>query len=162
MSWLQLKGVTRRFGKAEVLCGIDLSLGADEMLVVLGPTGCGKTITLRAHFIGSPSMNFITGEIREDCFVAPGLVWPLAERVRSGSATLGVRPEFVRPDAKGRLRAEVVRDEYQGACRYIHLQAECGRLVMQVADRDREAVGASLGLDFARVLLFDPASGKRL
>ena len=36
MSWLQLKGVTRRFGKAEVLSGIDLSLGADEMLVVLG------------------------------------------------------------------------------------------------------------------------------
>ena len=63
---------------------------------------------------------------------------------------------------KGRLRAEVVRDEYQGSCRYIHLQAECGRLVMRVADREREAVGAALGLDFARVLLFDPASGKRL
>ena len=107
-------------------------------------------------------MNFITGEIREDCFVAPGLVWPLAERLRSGPATLGVRPEFVRPDAKGRLRAEVVRDEYQGACRYIHLQAECGRLVMRVADQERMTVGASLGLDFVRVLLFDPTSGKRL
>ena len=45
--WLQLKGVTRRFGKAEVLSGIDLSLGADEMLVVLGPTGAGKTTLLR-------------------------------------------------------------------------------------------------------------------
>ena len=56
----------------------------------------------------------------------------------------------------------MVRDEYQGACRYIHLQAECGRLVMQVADRDRAAVGTALGLDFARVLLFDPTSGKRL
>ena len=47
MSWLQLKGVTRRFGKAEVLSGIDLSLGDDEMLVVLGPTGAGKTTLLR-------------------------------------------------------------------------------------------------------------------
>ena len=47
MSWLQLKGVTRRFGKVEVLSSIDLSLGADEMLVVLGPSGCGKTTTLR-------------------------------------------------------------------------------------------------------------------
>ena len=115
-----------------------------------------------AHFIGSPSMNFITGEVREDCFVAPGLVWTLAEQVRPGPATLGVRPEFVRPAAKARLRAEVVRDEYQGACRYIHLQAECGRLVMRVADRERVAVGAALGLDFARALLFDPTSGKRL
>ena len=107
-------------------------------------------------------MNFITGEIREDCFVAPGLVWPLAEPVRPGTATLGVRPEFVRATAKGRLRAEVVRDEYQGACRYIHLQAECGRVVMRVADRERVAVGTAVGLDFARVLLFDPTSGKRL
>ena len=50
---------------------------------------------------------------------------------------MGVRPEFVRLNAdEGRLRAEVVRDEYQGACRYIHLQAECGRLVMRVADRE--------------------------
>ena len=47
VSWLQLKGVTRCFGKAEVLSGIDLSLGADEMLVVLGPTGAGKTTLLR-------------------------------------------------------------------------------------------------------------------
>ena len=115
-----------------------------------------------AHFIGSPSMNFISGEVREDCFVALGLVWPLAERVRPGPATLGVRPEFVRPADEARLRAEVVRDEYQGACRHIHLQAECGRLVMRVADREWVAVGAALGLDFAQALLFDPTSGKRL
>ena len=37
----------RCFGQAEVLSGIDLSLGADEMLVVLGPTGAGKTTLLR-------------------------------------------------------------------------------------------------------------------
>ncbi len=115
-----------------------------------------------AHFIGSPSMNLITGEIREDCFVAPGLVWPLAERLRSGPATLGVRPEFVQPAATGRLRAEVVRDEYQGACRYIHLRAECGRLVMRVAEPAGVAVGTALALDFTRVLLFDPTTGQRL
>lgn len=47
MAWLQLRGVRRCFGQAEVLAGIDLSLGADEMLVVLGPTGAGKTTLLR-------------------------------------------------------------------------------------------------------------------
>ena len=47
MAWLQLRGVRRCFGRAEVLSGIDLSLGADEMLVVLGPTGAGKTTLLR-------------------------------------------------------------------------------------------------------------------
>lgn len=115
-----------------------------------------------ARFIGSPSMNFIAGEVRAGCFVTRGLNWSLAEPVRSGPATLGVRPEFVRPAAKARLRAEVVRDEYQGACRYIHLQAECGRLVMRVPARQRMDVGAALGLDLDRALLFDPTNGKRL
>ena len=115
-----------------------------------------------ARFIGSPSMNFIAGEVRGDCFAARGLVWPLVEPVRPGPATLGVRPEFVRPAANAGLRAEVVRDEYQGACRYIHLRAECGRLVMRVPARQRLAVGTSLGLDLDRVLLFDPTSGERL
>ena len=47
-------------------------------------------------------------------------------------------------------------------CLRQRMQAECGRLVMRVADRDQETMGASLGLDFVRVLLFDPTSGKRL
>ena len=45
--WLKLEGVVRRFGSLEALAGIDLELGADEMLVVLGPTGAGKTTLLR-------------------------------------------------------------------------------------------------------------------
>ena len=45
--WLKLEGVVRRFGSLEALAGIDLDLGADEMLVVLGPTGAGKTTLLR-------------------------------------------------------------------------------------------------------------------
>ncbi|MCE9594332.1 MAG: ABC transporter ATP-binding protein [Planctomycetes bacterium] len=44
---LELRGVVKRFGATTALDGVDLVLGADEILVVLGPTGAGKTTLLR-------------------------------------------------------------------------------------------------------------------
>ena len=45
---LELQSLGKRFGRLEALRGIDLEVGADELLVVLGPTGAGKTTLLRA------------------------------------------------------------------------------------------------------------------
>ena len=44
---LELRGVTKRFGKVVALHGIDLQVEQGEMISLLGPSGCGKTTTLR-------------------------------------------------------------------------------------------------------------------
>jgi branched-chain amino acid transport system ATP-binding protein len=45
---LEIKGLATGYGKIGVLHGIDLTVGAGEMVALLGPNGAGKTTLLRA------------------------------------------------------------------------------------------------------------------
>ena len=47
MSRVALKQVTKRYGDAVAVRGIDLDIREGEFLTLLGPSGCGKTTTLR-------------------------------------------------------------------------------------------------------------------
>ena len=47
MAGLKLDGVVKRFGKTEVLHGIDLEVKDGEFVVFVGPSGCGKSTLLR-------------------------------------------------------------------------------------------------------------------
>lgn len=40
---LELKGVTKRFGKSEIIRGIDLTVKQGERIAVIGPNGAGKS-----------------------------------------------------------------------------------------------------------------------
>ncbi len=44
---LVARGLVKRFGAHAALDGVDLELGSDELVVVLGPTGAGKTTLVR-------------------------------------------------------------------------------------------------------------------
>ncbi len=47
MAPLQLQTVTKSFGAAQVLIGIDLAIHDKEFVVFVGPSGCGKSTLLR-------------------------------------------------------------------------------------------------------------------
>lgn len=60
---IEIRGVRKSFGTVEILRGIDLTIGAGEILALIGRSGCGKTTLLRC-------INFLedydAGEIKLD------------------------------------------------------------------------------------------------
>lgn len=48
---IELVGVEKRFGNAQVLHGIDLEVPPGKVTVLLGPSGAGKTVTI-SHIVG--------------------------------------------------------------------------------------------------------------
>jgi branched-chain amino acid transport system ATP-binding protein len=63
MTLLAVRGLTRRFGGLTALDGVDISLGAGEILGVIGPNGAGKTTLF--SLIGG-SLRPTSGEILLD------------------------------------------------------------------------------------------------
>ena len=45
---LEARAITARYGPVQVLHGLDFSIGAGEIVVILGANGSGKTTTMRA------------------------------------------------------------------------------------------------------------------
>ena len=61
MALLEVKNIKKKFGKVEVLKGIDLSLEKGQVLSIIGSSGSGKTTLLRClNFLETPDMGTIS------------------------------------------------------------------------------------------------------
>ena len=91
---INLAGLRRDYGEQVALDGVDLSLGAGETLVVLGPNGSGKTTLLR---ILATLLRPSGGEVRVLGARLPGEAWKARGRI----GFLGHEPLLYR-DLSGR------------------------------------------------------------
>ncbi len=62
MGAVRLSGVRKLYGSMEVIKGIDLTVGAGELVVFVGPSGCGKSTLLRM-IAGLEDVDYGTVEI---------------------------------------------------------------------------------------------------
>lgn len=77
---LTIEGVTRVYGEATALDGIDLDLAPGEIVCLLGPSGCGKTTLLR---------------------IVSGIERPTAGRVLINEQEVAGPRRFVPPEKRG-------------------------------------------------------------
>jgi multiple sugar transport system ATP-binding protein len=123
-----------------------------------------------ANFVGSPGMNFMQGEVAAEggssAFHPRGAhaSIPLGRAIRPGRTTLGVRCEYVRVDGAGPIEGRVTLDEYLGSVRSVHVDTECGRVVMRAGADRKHPVGEKvrLGFDPAHIRVFDAETGVSL
>ncbi len=69
MALLEVKNVYKKFGKTEVLKGIDFSLNKGEVLSIIGSSGSGKTTLLRCvNFLETPEQGeyYVNNELLFD------------------------------------------------------------------------------------------------
>lgn len=73
---IEIRGLAKAYGSISALRGVDLTVGAGEMCVVLGPSGAGKSTLLRCvNRLTEPS----SGEVRVDGRPPPANRRQLAE-----------------------------------------------------------------------------------
>ncbi|MEN3147967.1 sn-glycerol-3-phosphate ABC transporter ATP-binding protein UgpC [Neorhizobium sp. IRAMC:178] len=119
-----------------------------------------------AGFIGSPSMNILTGRLENGSFVlADGTAVPAANLASFGnrSIQLGVRPEHLRLDPNG-LNAEIVTVEPTGSETQVVMRLGGHEVTGVFRERILKVPGEalSIGIDIEHVHIFDTETGKRL
>jgi len=119
-----------------------------------------------AGFMGSPSMNLMTGAIEDGVFTAAGVRIPVPGAPPTDRVSLGFRPEdcrVVSPGA-GALDAYVYTSELTGDQVLVTLRLEGALLVVKMPKEFDIKTNANAGIEIDRshLYLFDGATGARI
>ncbi|MBB4122029.1 ABC transporter ATP-binding protein [Martelella radicis] len=158
MSNLKLNTVTKSFGKAEVIHGIDLDIHDGEFIVFVGPSGCGKSTLLRMIagleditsgdlFIGERRMNEVQAAKRGVAMVFQSYALYPHLTVRQNMG-FGLKVRKEKPDAIAR--------KVDAAAKTLQLETLLERYPRELSggQRQRVAIGRAIVGD-PDVFLFD-------
>ena len=119
--------------------------------------------TFVAGFLGSPAMNLWPVECRDGALHLPGgNTLPAPSHAPAGPLTIGLRPESLRPDPSGPIRAKVTLVEPTGSETIVGVDLGGTSGTVLVKDRFAEHAGTEIGLTPVpgKMHLFDGTSGE--
>ncbi|SDF44245.1 amino acid ABC transporter ATP-binding protein [Limimaricola pyoseonensis] len=163
---IEITGLTKGFGGGPVLNGIDLSIAPGERIVVIGPSGTGKSTLLRClNFLDRPEAGTIrVGDLTVDAAKATK-AQILALRRRTAfvfqnyalfankTARENITEALVTVQRKPRAEAEARADSILGE---IGLAEKAGSYpaALSGGQQQRVGIGRAMALD-AQLMLFD-------
>lgn len=119
-----------------------------------------------AGFLGSPRMNFFEGETKENIFSGEGLTIKSARQVtapKSGKAKLGIRPQDLKIDPKGKLKGQITLIERLGTETVLELKTDSGVIFRhatpeEISAQEGEVLSFSFKATKAHLLAHSAAS----
>ena len=124
-----------------------------------------------AGFIGSPSMNFLDGEITGDRVRGEGFDLPQPPELAQAAAAhadrhveLGIRPSSIGLEGGAPITLRVVVSEYLGAQSVLVCRCGSAEVLAEIASADRIPAGENreFFVNPDGIMLFDKATGERI
>ena len=162
MARLVLEQITKSFGTAKVLDGVELTIGSGEFVSFLGPSGCGKTTLLRmiaglesvtsgrilldgSDLVGTPVNERGIGMVFQSLALFSHLT--VAENIGYGLRIAGERKDVIMPRVEELLRL-------------VALEGFAERQISQLSggQRQRVAIARALARNPRLFLLDEPMS----
>ncbi len=162
MSSIQLKGVEKWFGAAQVIKGVDLEIEEGEFVIFVGPSGCGKSTLLRmiAGLEETSRGQIMIGD--RDATAEPPSKRGLAMVFQSYALYphMSVRDNVGFPLKSAGLPKAEVDAKVEEAARVLKLDDYMGRRPKDLSggQRQRVAIGRSIVRDPTAFLFDEPLS----
>jgi polar amino acid transport system ATP-binding protein len=163
MTMLEISGLHKSYGSAEVLRGVDLQVQAGELVCVIGPSGSGKSTMLRCcnllevptrgrivangHEVTSPSVDI--NRVRQDI----GMVFQQFNLYPHLTAQENIALALLKVQKKPKAEAEALA---KTALEQVGLGAKAGFMPSQLSGGQQQRVGIARAVALKpHVILFD-------
>ena len=117
-----------------------------------------------AGFVGSPPMNFIHGEIKNNKFINNYIGEESIQIKDRGSVILGVRPEDMNVAQEGNIKGEVYSFELTGDSTYVTVKLGDDLIIAKTESDYKTSIGSpiALSLNKNKIYFFDAKSENRI
>ncbi|WP_062432558.1 ABC transporter ATP-binding protein [Herbidospora daliensis] len=159
---LRLDGVSRRFGGADALAGLDLTIERGEFITLLGPSGCGKSTALNclAGLLPLTRGSIWRDETRLDTLPPEQRGFGMVFQNYALFPHMSVRKNIAFGLQMRKVARAEVRRRTDEAIRLVHLESHADKLPGQLSggQQQRVAIARAVVVEPSLVLMDEPLS----
>ncbi len=164
MANVSLRHISKRFGPVEAVRDLSMTIGDGEFVVLLGPSGAGKTTTLRLiSGLEHPDAGFVSIDGRDVTADSPGtrdIAFVFQQYSLYPHLTVYDNLAFPLRSPARRVPEPVIRERVERTAELLHITPKLANRATQLSggEMQRVAIGRALVRDPAIYLMDEPLS----